>query len=187
MDIFNMTPEAMAEAITRQMEQMLSTGTDEVVRLRKELEKTPQDAEVWFDLGLSLNQAGLQYEGLAVRLAEMGLGQEETEEGEETPIQEDVTPCLGFYKEALSAFDRVRELSPDYYGVECQRGLVYANLRDLPHAEECYLKALEEDDEDFTAAFYLSQVYHDMGKEDLAEKYQKIADELNAANTDESN
>ena len=79
MDIFNMTPEAMAEAITRQMEQMLSTGTDEVVRLRKELEKTPQDAEVWFDLGLSLNQAGLQYEGLAVRLAEMGLGQEEVE------------------------------------------------------------------------------------------------------------
>ena len=64
---------------------------------------------------------------------------------------------------------------------------MYANLRDLPHAEECYLKAMEEDDEDFTAAFYLSQVYHDMGKEDLAEKYQKIADELNAANTDESN
>ena len=185
MDIFNMTPEAMAEAITRQMEQMLSTGTDEVVRLRKELDKSPQDAEVWFDLGLSLNQAGLQYEGLAVRLAEMGLGQEETEEGEETPIQVDVTPCLGFYKEALEAFDRVRELSPDYYGVECQRGLVYATLRDLPHAEECYLKALEEDEEDFTAAFYLSQVYHDMGKEDLAEKYQKIADELNAANTDE--
>ena len=180
-----MTPEAMAEAITRQMEQMLSTGTDEVVRLKKELEKSPQDAEVWFDLGLSLNQAGLQYEGLAVRLAEMRHEPENAEEGEETTIQVDVTPCLGFYKEALEAFDRVRELAPEYYGVECQRGLVYANLRDLPHAEECYLKALEEDEEDFTAAYYLSQVYRDMGKDDLAEKYQKLADDLNATNTDE--
>lgn len=185
MDIFNMTPEAMAEAITRQMEQMLSTGTDEVVRLKKELEKSPQDAEVWFDLGLSLNQAGLQYEGLAVRLAEMRHEPENAEEGEETTIQVDVTPCVGFYKDALAAFDRVRELAPDYYGVECQRGLVYANLRDLPHAEECYLKALEEDEEDFTAAYYLSQVYRDMGKDDLAEKYQKLADDLNATNTDE--
>lgn len=185
MDIFNMTPEAMAEAITRQMEQMLSTGTDEVVRLKKELEKSPQDAEVWFDLGLSLNQAGIQYESLAVRLAEMCHEPENAEEGEEATIQVDVTPCVGFYKEALSAFDRVRELAPEYYGVECQRGLVYANLRDLPHAEECYLKALEEDEEDFTAAYYLSQVYRDMGKDDLAEKYQKLADDLNAANTDE--
>ena len=39
MDIFKtLTPEAMASAITSQMEQLLTRGSDDVVRLRKELE-----------------------------------------------------------------------------------------------------------------------------------------------------
>ena len=54
-------------------------------------------------------------------------------------------------------------------------------MHDLENAERCYLKALEDDDEDFTAAYYLSQVYSEMGKTDLAEKYQRISDELNGS------
>ncbi len=86
-----------------------------------------------------------------------------------------------FYQYSLAAFDKVLELNPDYYGVACQKGVVYGNMRDLENAEQCYLKALEDDDEDFTAAYYLSMVYSEMGKDDLAEKYQKISEELNLA------
>ncbi len=45
-------------------------------------------------------------------------------------------------------------------------------------AEQCYFKALEEDEEDFTAASYLAMVYRDMGKDDLADKYQTLSQEL---------
>ena len=40
-------------------------------------------------------------------------------------------------------------------------------------------ESLGRDEEDFTAASYLSMVYRDMGKDDLADKYQKLSEELN--------
>ncbi len=185
MDIFKtLTPEAMASAITSQMEQLLTSGSDDVVRLRKELEKTPDDPEIWFELGLSLNLAGLRYEELAVNLAGIQYDMEHKADGgeeEEVTIQVNVSAGRPLYQDSLAAFDKVLELNPDYYGVACQKGVVYGNMHDLENAERCYLKALEDDDEDFTAAYYLSQVYSEMGKTDLAEKYQRISDELNGS------
>jgi tetratricopeptide (TPR) repeat protein len=186
MDIFKtLTPEAMVSALSKQMEHIIAHGSDDVVRLRKELEKAPDDAELWFELGLSLNQAGLQYQDLAVRLAGLRYDMEHPEEnqpeGEEVTLQVDVSAGRPLYQDSLAAFDKVLELNPDYYGVACQKGVVYGNMRDLENAEQCYLKALEDDDEDFTAAYYLSMVYSEMGKDDLAEKYQKISEELNLA------
>ena len=185
MDIFNtLTPEALADAIAKQMQQLVATGGDDVVRLRKELEKTPNDIETWFNLGLALNQAGLQYEDLAVRLAELRFSQDFQDENmmpeEEMPLLKvEVSEGNVLYTEALQAFDHVLELDPDYYGVACQKGVVYGNLQDYENAEKYYLKALQDDEEDFSAAYYLSLTYRDMGKDDLADKYLQLADQLN--------
>ena len=173
MDIFNqLTPEAMAEAMTKRMEQLLANGSDDVTRLRKELEKTPEDAEMWFELGLAYNQAGLQYDMEHE-------GEPLPESGEEVTLHVNVTAVRPLYEESLKAFDKVAELEPDYYGVACQKGIVYGNMHDLENAEACYLQALKDDDEDFTAAYYLSIVYGDMGKADLAEEYARLAEKLN--------
>ena len=173
MDIFNqLTPEAMAEAMTKRMEQLLANGSDDVTRLRKELEKTPDDAEMWFELGLAYNQAGLQYDMEHE-------GEPLPESGEEVTLHVNVTAVRPLYEESLKAFDKVAELEPDYYGVACQKGIVYGNMHDLENAEACYLQALKDDDEDFTAAYYLSIVYGDMGKADLAEEYARLAEKLN--------
>ena len=156
MDIFKtLTPEAMASAITSQMEQLLTSGSDDVVRLRKDE-----------------SLAGIQYD-----MEHKADGGEE----EEVTLQVNVPAGRPLYQDSLAAFDKVLELNPDYYGVACQKGVVYGNMHDLENAERCYLKALEDDDEDFTAAYYLSQVYGEMGKTDLAEKYQRISDELNGS------
>lgn len=185
MDIFNtLTPEALVDAIAKQMQQLIATGGDDVVRLRKELEKTPNDIETWFNLGLALNQAGLQYEDLAVRLAELRFSPDFQDENmmpeEEMPLLKvEVSEGNVLYTEALQAFDHVLELDPDYYGVACQKGVVYGNLQDYENAEKCYLKALQDDEEDFSAAYYLSLTYRDMGKDDLADKYLQLADQLN--------
>lgn len=185
MDIFNtLTPEAMAVAIERQMTVLAANGGSEVVRLQKELETSPKDAELWFELGVTLNQAGLQYDDLAARLAELRYSMEFPDEGQEEPqeaipLNVDVSEGNKLYNYALEAFDRVLELQPDYYGVACQRGIVFGNLQDYARAEECYLQALKDDEEDFTAAYYLSMVYRDMGKAELADKYLKLSDELN--------
>lgn len=185
MNIFNtLTPEAMADAIARQMQYIVATGGDEVVRLRKELENTPDDIETWFNLGLAYNQAGLQYEDMSVRLAELRYSQDspidDLNPEENMPLLKvDVAKGNVLYEEAVKAFDHVLELDPDYYGVACQKGVAYGNLQDYEHAEECYLKALQDDEEDFSAAYYLSLVYRDMGKTDLADKYLQIAEQLN--------
>ena len=52
-------------------------------------------------------------------------------------------------------------------------------------AEQCYLKALEEDEEDFSAAYYLGCTYRDMGDEERASRYFALADQLNPDSTGE--
>ena len=120
MDIFKtLTPEAMASAITSQMEQLLTRGSDDVVRLRKELEKTPDVPEIWFELGLSLNLAGLRYEELAVSLAGIQYDMEHKSDGgeeEEVTLQVNVSAGRPLYQDSLAAFDKVLEMNPDYYG-----------------------------------------------------------------------
>lgn len=186
MDIFNpLTPEAMAVAIEQQMKVLAANGGPDVVRLQNEVKASPKDAELWFELGVALNQAGLQYDDLAARLVELRYGMEFPDEGledtpEVIPPKVDVSVGNKLYTYALEAFDRVLEIQPDYYGVACQRGIVYGNLQDYVRAEECYLQALKEDEEDFTAASYLSMVYRDLGKDDLADKYLKMSEDLSS-------
>ncbi|MBR4803126.1 MAG: hypothetical protein IK032_00630, partial [Bacteroidales bacterium] len=114
MDIFNtLTPEAMAMAIEQQMKVLAANGGSEVVRLQKELESSPKDAELWFELGVALNQAGLQYDDLAARLAELRYGMvfpdEVLEEPQDViPLNVDVSEGNKLYNYALEAFDRVQ-------------------------------------------------------------------------------
>ena len=141
MDIFNtLTPEALVDAIAKQMQHLIATGGDDVVRLRKELEKTPNDIETWFNLGLALNQAGLQYEDLAVRLAELRFSPDFQDENmmpeEEMPLLKvEVSEGNVLYTEALQAFDHVLELDPDYYAI-----VDLKNHKRIIHAlEVCYM------------------------------------------------
>ena len=70
-------------------------------------------------------------------------------------------------------------MEPDYYGVQTQRGIIYGNLHRMEEAERCYLQALQDDEEDFSAAYYLGLTYRDMGNEEMAKKYLSLAKELN--------
>ena len=171
---------AMIKMLEERMELLYQSGNADVQRLDKELERTPDDAELWFELGLAHNQTGLQYLDMAFEKATLEY-YEANPEAEEEPehITVDAPNAWVMFNDALQAFDKVLELMPEYYGVQCQRGIALANMHRYEEAEQCYLKALEEDEEDFTAASYLSMVYRDMGKDELADKYQKLSEELN--------
>ncbi len=162
------------------MEQLYENGNSDVQRLEKELERMPDDAELWFELGLAHNQTGLQYLELAFQKADLEY-LETHPEAEEEPesIEVNAPQALAMFEGALKAFDKVLQLMPEYYGVQCQRGIALANMQRYEEAEQCYLKALEEDEEDFSAAYYLACTYRDMGDEDRAKKYFALAEELN--------
>ena len=71
MNIFNTpSPEELVAAIERQLAHIANSGSGDVIRLRKEVQRTPDDPEQWFELGIALNQAGLQYRDLALQLAD---------------------------------------------------------------------------------------------------------------------
>ena len=55
-------------------------------------------------------------------------------------------------------------------------------MQRFKEAEQCYLKALEEDEEDFSAAYYLGCTYQEMGDEERSKKYFALAKELNEEN-----
>ena len=168
----NQGPEGFLRLINGQIEKIDTVGTDEMIRLRRDLEKDDSDPSQWFDLGLALNQAGIHRDVLVTQREEM-LHPDEEE------ITVDLSGSAPLYEEALKVFDRVLQMEPDYYGVQTQRGIVCGNLHRLEEAEQCYLKALKDDDEDFSAAYYLGLTYRDMGKEELATKYLALAHELN--------
>lgn len=171
----------MIKALEERMEQLCQSGNADVQRLDKEIERTPDDADLWFELGLAHNQSGLQYMDVALQKAHLEY-LEANPDAEEVPeaFELDAPKAAAMFDGALAAFDRVLELAPDYYGVQCQRGIALANMQRYEEAEQCYLKALEEDEEDFTAASYLSMVYRDTGRDELADKYQRLAEQLNS-------
>ena len=170
----------MIKMLGERMEQLYQQGNADVQRLDKELERTPDDAELWFELGLAHNQSGLQYLDMAFEKARLEY-LEAHPEAEEEPEHWDVEApkAWAMFNAALNAFDKVLELMPEYYGVQCQRGVALANMQRYEEAVECYLKALEEDEEDFSAAYYLGCTYRDMGDEERANKYFDLARELN--------
>ena len=162
------------------MEQLYEQGNADVQRIEKELERMPDDAELWFESGLAHNQSGLQYLDLAIEKARLEYFEAHPETEEEPEHWEvDVPKAGAMFNAALAAFDKVLELMPDYYGVQCQRGVALGNMQRYDEAVECYLKALEEDEEDYAAAYYLACTYRDMGDEEKAERYFALAKELN--------
>lgn len=170
----------MIKMLDERMEQLYQNGNADVQKLKKEIERMPDDAELWFELGLAHNQAGLQYIDMAFEKAALEYYEANPEaEGEPEHLTVEVPKAMEMFTSALRVFDKVLELMPDFYGVQCQRGIALGNMHRYEEAEQCYLKALEEDEEDFTAASYLSMVYRDMGKDDLADKYQRLSEELN--------
>jgi len=171
----------MIRVLGERLEQLQQQGNSDVLRLGKELERTPDDAELWFELGLAHNQTGLQYLDIAAQRAQLEYLEEHPEEEVPELPEVDATAVQGMFDRALAAFDRVLELAPEFYGVQCQRGIALSNMQRYEEAEQCYLRALEEDEEDFTAASYLAMVYRDMGRDELADRYQRMAEELNGS------
>lgn len=162
----------MIQLLGERLTQLYEKGNADVQRLAKELERTPDDAELWFELGLAHNQSGLQYLEMASEKAKLQYLEAHPEAEEDSAaIEVDVSPARTLFDSALKAFDKVVELMPEYYGVQCQRGIALANMQRYEEAESCFLKALEEDEEDFSAAYYLSCAYREKGDEANAQKY----------------
>ncbi|MBP5540887.1 MAG: hypothetical protein J6X88_04475 [Bacteroidales bacterium] len=168
----NLSPEGLLHLIEGQIEKIDTIGTDEMIRLRRDLEKDDSDPSQWFELGLALNQAAMNRDVLVMQREEM------LHPGEEE-LHPDTSGSTPIYEEALRVFDKVLAMEPDYYGVQTQRGIVCGNLHRLEDAERCYLQALADDEEDFSAAYYLGLTYRDMGNEASARKYLALAHELN--------
>lgn len=172
-DIFNnLTPEGMITLIDKQIEKIETIGTDDVSRLRRDLQDNGDDPSQWFDYGIALNQAALHRNLLLEQKAELLNPDAET-------VEADLSGSIPLLEESLKAFDHVLEMEPDYYGVQTQKGIVYGNMHRLAEAEQCYLQALKDDEEDFSAAYYLGLTYRDLGQEELAKKYLALAHELN--------
>ena len=171
----------MIKMLDERMKQLHELGNADVQRIGKELERMPDDVEMWFELGLAHNQSGLQYLDMAFEKARLEYyeAHPETEE-EPEQLELKVPQAYDMFSKALKAFDKVLELMPEYYGVQCQRGVALGNMQRYEEAEQCYLKALEEDEEDYAAAYYLGCTYRDMGDEEKAAKYFALAEELNA-------
>ena len=170
----------MIKLLDEQMKHLHELGNADVQRLDKELERTPDDAELWFESGLAHNQSGLQYLDMAFEKARLEYFEAHPDmEAEPECLNVDVSQAGSMFDAALNAFDKVLELMPEYYGVQCQRGVALANMQRYEEAVECYLKALEEDEEDFSAAYYLACAYRDMGDEEQAGRYFALAKELN--------
>lgn len=164
------------EETIRLIEQQIRTidteGSDDVRRLRHEVERSPKEAEYWFELGLALNQAAMQRDYLLIHKTQI-------ENPDAEMIEVDCAASTPLFEEAIHAFRTVLQLEPDYYGVHTQLGIVLSNLHRLAEAEAEYLQALKDDEEDFSAAYYLGLNYRDMGDEDKAQHFLQMAHDLN--------
>lgn len=191
-DIFhNLSPEGMLRLIDGQIEKIDTVGTDDVARLRRDLQDNPDDPSQWFDYALALNQAAMHRDILLEERAKLlATNTDDADAPVLTPAEKhpeiDPDGSLPLLEESLKAFDHVLEMEPEYYGVQTQRGIVYGNMHRYPEAVECFLQALKDDDEDFSAAYYLGLTYRDMGDEANAEKYLALAQELNPDNENEN-
>lgn len=184
-DIFhNLSPEGMLRLIDGQIEKIDTVGTDDVARLRRDLQDNPDDPSQWFDYALALNQAAMHRDILLEERAKLlAPNTDDADAPVVTPAEKhpeiDPDGSLPLLEASLKAFDHVLEMEPEYYGVQTQRGIVYGNMHRYPEAVECFLQALKDDDEDFSAAYYLGLTYRDMGNEELARKYLALAHDLN--------
>lgn len=171
----------MIEMLGSRMERLCETGNGDVQRLAKACENDPQDLEALFELALAYNQSGLTYLDLAAEKAslEYDADPEPGKEDEEVRIVIDGAPARTLFQKALDALDKVLEQEPEYYGLQTQRGVIYGNMNNTEEAVKCFRQALEDDEEDFSAAYYLACACRDMGDEAQAQQYFALAHELN--------
>lgn len=184
------------ELLSSQLKSLESSGTDEYRKALQEVEQEPTSADAWFALGGALDgmvsMRNLLLSQLAMLEAMEEAAPEETPSSEEN-VNEECCHCGScdadqeapvvlddkareLYQRALESYDKVLALEPDYYGVHCQKGLIYSYQQRNAEAIDAFLKAIEED-EDYSAAYYLGHLYREMGDEALSEKYLALAQE----------
>ena len=90
----------------------------------------------------------------------------------------------GNIDEAIELFNKAIEIKPDADWIIGDLGRAKARNNDLSGAIECYTKAIELNNKRSVYYDWRAESYRQLGKEDLAEKDQKIADELHAKGMD---
>lgn len=168
-DNLKLDNDGVAKAIDKKMAQLLEQGSADTARLEREAENMPEDATAWFDLGVSL----ITDAGTVDYLMDQKRLLEATEE--ETVRESGTEAKTPLYEKALACFAKAMEIDPEYYGIQYQKGIVYANMQAHAEAEQCFLQALREDEEDFMAAQALSALYGDMGDAERSAHYAEMA------------
>lgn len=179
LDNLKLDHEGMANAIAQDIERILTHGGNDTARLAEEVAKTPDDVVAWFDLGVAITS---DVDMLDYLMSQKFIMLNPGTEIDENTQYADNDAKNGLYEKALKCFAKVLELDPEYYGVQYQRGIVYANMQNYGEAEKCFLQALKDDEEDASAAHDLAMVYHDMGDEERCQKYLEMAERLAEGN-----
>lgn len=221
------------EMISAQLVAIDAEETDELRRLKHEAELSPDDPEVWFNLGGAYDGLASAHNVLTANKAmlieaESRMAEQEEADGgddalsamdgeadsealqsdgeaddEALPSDVEADGCAScgdecaaacpdehfqplhtvqdeksraFYNKALECYRKVLQLEPQYYGVLCQMGLVYSYLNEHDEAVNAFKRALEQD-EDYSAAYYLGHLYMEMGDEAAARLYLQKAQE----------
>lgn len=176
----------VVEAMGREMQMLLEGRSDSITHLKSLVEANPGDAENWFDLAQRYIDEGLRYEDLAMERARLQYAADHPDaaEDEEVELHVELPEKDQFFEHALEALDHLLTIAPEYYGVQVNRGIAFANMRKYEEAEKALLQALVDDDEDFNAASTLSMLYHDMGNEEKAHEYHMLYHKLNPLECD---
>ena len=182
LDNLKLDHEGMAKAIAQEIEIIVNQGGNDSARLAEEVARTPEDMMAWFDLGVAITA---DVDMLDYLMSQKYVMEHPGEEIDENTQYADADVKNRLYQKALKCFAKVLELDPDYYGVQYQKGIVYANMRNYSEAEKCFLQALRDDAEDASAAHDLGMVYHDMGDEERCSKYLEMAERLVDSNSSE--
>lgn len=157
---------SIEELLSMQLTEMDSGDSTAIIKLKKEQERQPDDATIMFDLGVAYTQQALDRSVLVDKIIA---------ETDMTPSQE---PTRQLWLKALEQFNHVIELDSEYYGIHTHIGIVYSNLGQLEQALESYTRALHDDDEDFSACYYMGQTLLALGREDEAQQFLQRAEAM---------
>ncbi len=87
--------------------------------------------------------------------------------------------CLKRYDLALAEFQKVSEMSPDYFPqLYVNIGMAYEGKKDYPRALECYELAINLDQKNVLAHNNLASLYLKMNKRELAIKHLKFVNKI---------
>ena len=79
---------------------------------------------------------------------------------------------IGDFPKALEYYNKVLAMDPNYASAWENMGIIYAIQHDFNNAERCLLKALSIAPENDNIKTNLRLLYRDMGKPELAKKYE---------------